>query len=93
MVAANGSIRGIRILDNQGSGFHDGVMIEGQRGFTVSGSEIRGNSFADNRFGIRATVGLGGVTVRDNIFSGNRERDIEAGAGLDASANRHEDSR
>ncbi len=89
MVAANGDIRRIRILDNQGQGFHDGIMLEGQRG-TVSDVEIRGNSFSAGLYGIRSTVGLAGVTVRDNSFRANRRRDIETGPGVSIGANRHE---
>jgi len=91
MVAANGDIRRIRILDNEGRGFHDGMMIEGQRGFTISDVEISGNRFADGQFGIRSTVGLNGVAVRDNAFRGNRQRDLEGSQGIVAGTNRHED--
>lgn len=90
MVAANGNIRRIRILDNEGRGFHDGIMMEGQRGWTAADVEIRNNRFADNLYGIRSTVGVAGTTVQHNIFQRNRERDIEAGPGLTVAANQHQ---
>jgi nitrous oxidase accessory protein NosD len=92
MVAANGDIRRIRLIGNQGQGFTDGVMIEGQRG-QVSEVEISGNRFADGQFGVRSTIGVAGVSVRDNDFRGNRQRDLETGPGVEAAANRHEDTR
>lgn len=87
LVAGYGEIRRIRILDNQGTGFTDGIILEGQRG-AVADVEITGNALRGGSWGIRATTGVSAVRVRGNLFSGNRTRDVQAGAGVTLGANR-----
>lgn len=87
LVAANGDIRRIRVLANHGTGFIDGVILEGQRG-RVSDVEIAGNELGGGGWGVRATNGVSGVRVRGNTFRGNRTRDIQVGSGVTLGTNR-----
>jgi hypothetical protein len=87
LVGQHGEIRGIRILGNRGSGFPDGIMLEGQRG-GVSDIEISGNELGGGDWGVRATAGVSAVRVHNNVFRGNRTRDVTVGRGVTAYANR-----
>lgn len=87
LVAAYGDIRRIRILNNRGAGFPDGIILEGQRG-RVSDVEISGNELSGGDWGVRSTTGVSAVRVRGNTIRGNRNRDIQVGAGVTLSANR-----